>query len=131
MSVDIVKITEPEDWATLKGLRADVVLDPVVLRTAHLFLQGRSGTDKPSETWKAIESNIGTLAAFVDAVILSNQIPVFNYGTTYDISPPLGLNVEWRPEPAELFEVCGEALTAVHISLKVGPSQGEYFTLVT
>jgi hypothetical protein len=130
MSVDILKITEPEDWATLKALGADVVLDPVVLRTAHLFLLGRSGTDKPDEVWKAIESNIGTLAAFVDAMILSDQIPVFNYGSTYDISPP-GIGVEWRPEPAELFEVCGEALTAVHISLKAGPTQGEYFTLVT
>jgi hypothetical protein len=131
MSADIVKITEPEDWATLKGLGADVVLDPVVLRTAHLFLLGRSRTNKPEEVWKAIEGNIGTLAAFVDAIILSDQIPVFNYGSTYDISPPAGIRVDWRPEPIELFEVCGDALTAVHISLKAGPTQGEYFTLVT
>jgi hypothetical protein len=131
MSADIVKITEPEDWATLKGLGADVVLDPVVLRTAHLFLLGRRGTDKPEKVWKAIESNIGALAAFVDAIILSEQIPVFNYGDTYDTDPPPpGIQVEWRPEPAELLDVCGEALTAVHISLKKGPNQGEYFTLV-
>jgi hypothetical protein len=132
MSVDIVKIAEPEDWATLKGLGADVVLDPVILRTAHLFLRGRTGTDKPDEVWKVIERNIGTLAAFVDAAVLSEQIPVFNYGSSYDLSPlPPDVKVEWRPEPAELFEVCGEALTAVHISLKAGPTQGEYFTLVT
>jgi hypothetical protein len=132
MSTDIIKVTEPEDWATLKGLGADVVLDPVVLRTAHLFLQGRRGTDKPDEVWEAIEGNIGALASFVDAVIMNKQIPVFNYGLTYDISPPSpGIRIEWRPEPAELFEVCGDALTGVHISLKEGPTQGEYFTLVT
>ncbi len=131
MSAGVVKITEPEDWATLKRLGADVVLDPVVLRTAHLFLLGRSGTDKPDEVWKAIESNIGTLATFVDSIILSEQVPVFNYGTTYDIHPPPpGAQVEWRPEPAELLDVCGGALTAVHISLKEGPNQGEYITLV-
>ena len=131
MNAGIVKITDPEDWATLQRLGADVVLDPVVLRTAHLFLLGRSGTEKPDEVWKAIESNIGTLATFVDAIILSEQVPVFNYGMSYDISPPPpGAQVEWRPEPAELLDVCGEALTAVHISLKEGPNQGEYFTLV-
>jgi hypothetical protein len=132
MSVDIVKISKSEDWATLKGLGADVVLDPVILRTAHLFLLGRTGTDKPDEVWKAIEKNIGALAAFVDAAVLSEQIPVFNYGSSYDLSPlPPDAKVQWRPEPAELFGVCSEALTAVHISLKAGPTQGEYFTLVT
>ena len=88
MSGVIVKISEPEDWATLKSRGADVVLDPVVLRTAHLFLQGRGGTNKPGEVWNAIESNIGALASFVDAIILCEQVPVFNYGSTYEISPP-------------------------------------------
>ena len=88
MNTDIVKITEPEDWVTLKRLGADVVLDPVGLRTAHLFLRGRSGTNKPEEVWRAIEGNIGTLAVFVNSIVLSEQIPVFNYGDSFDIYPP-------------------------------------------
>jgi hypothetical protein len=131
MNAGIVKITEPEDWMKLKRLGADVVLDPVVLRTAHLFLLGRSGTGKPDEVWKVIESNIGTLATFVDSIILSKQIPVFNYSTSYDTyPPPPGIQVKRQPEPAELLDICGEALTAVHISLKKESNKDEYSTLV-
>jgi hypothetical protein len=49
---------------------------------------------------------------------------------TYDTDPPPeDVNVEWRAEPAELLEVCGDALIAVHLSHKTNVMKGEYFVL--
>jgi hypothetical protein len=125
------KIAESGDWARLGDSGADLVLDPIVLRTAHLFLLGRRGTkNDPDRVREAVEANIGALATFVDAIILRERIPVFNYGNSFDLGPPPGVSPVWKPEPAELLRVCGEALIPVHISLKNEPDQGEYFALV-
>lgn len=136
MDPKVFKLSEPGDWKALGELGADAVLDPVVVRTAHLFLLGRSGTTRPDEVWRSLKGNIGALATFVDAIVLRERIPVFNYGITYDVPGHVSLSedqrVVWRPEPAELLAVCEEALTAVHIAFKEGPNQyqGEYFDLV-
>jgi hypothetical protein len=128
------KITAPSDWSALRDAGADVVVDPIVLRTAHLFLLGRKRAPRdPEQVWKAIETNIGALAAFVDEIVLrERRIPVFNYGSSFDLGMrPPGMSPVWEPEPAELLGVCPDVLLPVHISLRNEANyQGEYYALV-
>jgi hypothetical protein len=117
-------IKTSDDWVALRRQGADAVLDPMVVRTAHLFLLGPTGTKKPAEVWSVLQNNIGALATFVDALVLHDRIPVFNYGDsgfskTHD-----------RPEPSELLNACGDVLIPVHISLADVPFAQEYTNIV-
>ena len=111
------EINKTADWGELRAIGADVVVDPVVVRTAHQFVLGKSNTANPARVWKALEEDIGALAAFVDALVLQTRIPIFNYEISWDPSD-YGIGGPDRPpEPFELLEACGDVLVPVHISL--------------
>jgi hypothetical protein len=79
MRLDIVTISQNDDWKQLRQRKATTVIDPMVVRVADLFARG--GRDDP-DNWKIIKNNIAGLATFVDALILESGIPVFDYWAT-------------------------------------------------
>lgn len=87
-----IEITRPEDFQQLAqdGLRT--VVDPMILRCGELFLKGSRQADNPDEVWSLLSANIYGLGMFFDSLVLNEQIPVFNYGDTFD----MGLNFDQR-----------------------------------
>jgi hypothetical protein len=83
-------ITGEADWNLFPKLKLDVIVDPMVFRSGQLLLRGRSGVQqvssgsKPDEVWKALSQNIGSLAAFFDALILNEHLPIIDYGPSFD-----------------------------------------------
>lgn len=75
------------DWQQLRDRELLTILDPMVFRTADVFVGGRSafGSDeaRADEAWHAIDKNLGALAHFFDAVILRRQLPIFSYSATF------------------------------------------------
>lgn len=92
-------MAQQSDWAQLRQKRLMTILDPMVFRTADLYLAGRAavaGSDnaRAEEIWTAIDRNIGALAAFFDALILRTQLPIFSYTATFPNPYLLRLNEE-------------------------------------
>lgn len=78
-----VSVGSFQEWLALREF--GVVIDPLILRAGHLFLQGPS-EDPASDVrkWQAIESDIGALVKFFDLVVLRDQLPAFNYYDTFN-----------------------------------------------
>jgi hypothetical protein len=95
----MLDVTVPADWKMLRQKRLLTVLDPLVFRAADAFLRGAPAADDEL-LWEAISQNVDALAVFVDAVMLQDQLPIFDYAAT------------WEPELAEsaatLVELCNQ-----------------------
>jgi hypothetical protein len=76
-----------QDWEWLRSRKLMTIVDPMVFRTADLFLGGRSwyGNDERSAeaVWATIDKNILALSLFFDAIILREQLPIFSYTATF------------------------------------------------
>jgi hypothetical protein len=102
-------ITCGDDWAALRERKLRAVVDPIIFRTAELFLAGAKDAADPEATWKTIERHLGALFVFFDLVIREDEVPIFDYNESYrkPDEPP------WNPElfrgrpndPAFLVEV--------------------------
>lgn len=113
MNPDITIETDA-DWRKLRAARMSAIVDPMIVRSADLWLQGRSGQtdEKAPHVWAALDKNIDSLEAFFDAFILSERLPLVDYGTTYDS------NIGYEPESLyrRVNEEAGESvLRNVHI----------------
>lgn len=84
-----IEVNTSADWELIRSEGLKVVVDPMVFRSADVFLRGRSGVKtspdpKPDEKmWSAISSNIGSLCAFFDALILEERLPMYDYNYTF------------------------------------------------
>jgi hypothetical protein len=79
----MIRIDTPEDWGKLRREGLLTVLDPLTFRTAETFLRG--APPKDDETlWAAISKNVDALAAFVDALMVHDKLPVFDYYISWD-----------------------------------------------
>jgi hypothetical protein len=95
----MLDVTTPADWEMLRQKRLLTVLDPLVFRAADAFLRGAPATgDEP--LWEAISRNVDALAVFVDAVMLQDQLPVFDYSATWEL--------ELAGSAATLVELCNQ-----------------------
>jgi hypothetical protein len=108
------------DWNLFRELNLDVIVDPMVFRSGQLLLRGRSGVQqvssgsKPEEVWKALSHNIGSLAAFFDALILNEHLPIIDYGPSFD--PDLS------SQAIDLVQYCNQKegiLVPVHVENNV------------
>jgi hypothetical protein len=97
------------DWKTLRHEGLLTVLDPLVFRTADAFMRG-APSEGDQAIAEALEKNVDALAAFVDAVMLHDRLPLFDYG------------VSWEPNLAgsdatllELANAEEEVLVDVHV----------------
>ncbi|MFE2124605.1 hypothetical protein ACFW9U_28655 [Rhodococcus aetherivorans] len=107
VSSPTVKIEEntSAEWEKFSAT-LDVVPDPMVLRTAELFLNGRSGVVahglNPDVVWDTIDKNLHGLLSFYDALLTRERLPLIQYWETFasprrplvDLLGPLAVPVE-------------------------------------
>ena len=84
-----IEIKTDADWEKIRDEKLNVVVDPMVFRTADVFLRGAKGMaqsrelKQPATMWSAISSNIGSLCTFFDALILEKRLPMYDYAMTF------------------------------------------------
>lgn len=111
-------ITSNTDWDKFHNGRPDLIVDPMIFRSADVYLRGRRGVEQmlpgkaQDEVWTALSANVGSLVAFFDALILSERLPIIDYGYTYDSQ--IGFDQQ------ELYQHCNNAagskvLISVHV----------------
>jgi hypothetical protein len=65
----------------------DYVPDPMTLRTAELFFNGKSGCvrlqQSAEQIWEAIDRNLHGLLTFVDMLLTRKGVPLIAYNATY------------------------------------------------
>jgi hypothetical protein len=116
-----VEIKNHTDWQEkFPGGQPEVIVDPMIFRSADVYLRGRKGVEqslpgkKPDDVWKALSANVGSLVTFFDALILSERLPIIDYGFTYDSQ--IGF------DQYDLYRVCNNAanaklLVSVHVMM--------------
>jgi len=57
----------------------------MVIRCGELFLKGADGVANPERVWDLLDSNIHSVAAFFDHLVVDEKTPIFNYGDTFDM----------------------------------------------
>jgi hypothetical protein len=79
-----IAIAKHSDWKKLTDQGLGTVVDPMVFRCGELFLKGADGIPDPEHTWELLNKNVHALGMFCDSIITNEQLPVFNYGDTFD-----------------------------------------------
>lgn len=96
-----IDIRNAEDWNRLIDRKLTTVVDPMVYRAGEIFMRGRSGRAlgsapahplDPAHAQDFLDKNLLAIGFFLDALILNEQLPLFNYGDTFDMK----LNFEKR-----------------------------------
>lgn len=111
-------IESDADWTKFQGGPPDLIVDPMVYRTADVYLRGRAGVEEsipgsdPDQVWYSLSDNIGSLASFFDALVLSERLPIIDYGVTFDSQ--IGF------EQYDLYQRCNDGagdsvLVSVHV----------------
>jgi hypothetical protein len=108
-----IALASGADWQRLRDAHLTTVLDPMIFRAAELFLAGRRGASAGEETWPALSANLAGLAAFFDAIVLYEQLPIFDYGITFPEGPELGAFTSHRL--TSLVNVEQEVLVPVRV----------------
>lgn len=82
---DAIAIENDEDWESkLRRPGLTLVVDPMIFRTADVFLRGARGAPKdPQSVWRAITANLGSLSAFIDCLVLHERMPIFDYNSSF------------------------------------------------
>ncbi|WP_430967350.1 hypothetical protein [Spongiimicrobium sp. 2-473A-2-J] len=87
MSV-VIASNKPEEWAKFSEAGIDFIPDPMVLRTAELFFNGRQGCMRlgidSEAVWKSIQLNLDALLAFFDILMTREKIPLIQYWLTFE-----------------------------------------------
>lgn len=89
---DRIVIEHVDDFKILVDQKLSTVVDPMVFRAGEIFLRGLAalnrGDDQSSLTrdgaWEFLERNIPALGFFIDAAILNERLPLFNYAETFE-----------------------------------------------
>ncbi len=81
-----IKVKNLQDWSSLSEKKIDTIIDPMIVRSADLWLQGRAGVESGNseEVWAALSQNIDSIEAFFDTLVLSERVPLIDYGITFD-----------------------------------------------
>ena len=85
-------ITSTDDWDTFvkprEKVELDFIVDPMIYRTADVFLRGKAAIGKTfgssEQIRRAINRNVDSIATFFDCLILSENLPIIDYGITFD-----------------------------------------------
>lgn len=78
-----IEINTENDWQKLRDSGFRTVIDPLVIRAGELFLRDLQDFENKDEAYKFLEKNIYSLSTFIDTLVLSDGIPVFNYDASY------------------------------------------------
>jgi len=97
----VIAISQENDWEKLRARGLKVVVDPTVFRTAEVFLQGQRAARDKRALWQAISANVGSLGTFIDAIVLNDKLPIFDYLSTFP-----DRHDQDRADDARLVELC-------------------------
>jgi len=110
-------VGEEGDWGAFGQRGLDSIVDPMVFRSAEVFLLGSTeaarvlGQDEET-LWGGLTSNVGAIVAFFDAIVLSERLPIIDYGITFDNLLDYGA----MPIRDRVNDAAGEQLIdAVHV----------------
>ena len=132
MRAETLKIERSADWDA--KIRRDptlnVVVDPMVYRTADVFLRGAEGWKKyqsdlgipPEDQAKkcdAISKNIGSLCTFFDVLILEERLPMYDY--YYTFPPDIDMGAETPGRQHWLVNKCNSLEEGVLVEVAVYP----------
>jgi hypothetical protein len=87
--VEITTLKTLQDWKTIIGEQCGVIIDPMLCRTAEMFMLGAKEAVHQSQIgdeavlWKAISQNVDALQTFIDALILRKKLPLIAYWITF------------------------------------------------
>ena len=85
--MDPIKILNQEHFKTVFDQeKIDFVPDPMVLRTADLFFNGKKGLSFPGnedQVWREIHNNLPSLYSFFDILMTRTTIPFCDYWLTF------------------------------------------------
>ena len=99
---DTITVSTEAGWDELRARGLTLVVDPMIFRTGEVFLRGAAGAARePRELWRAISANVGSLAAFIDAIVLNDRVPIFDYKSTWP-----DRNEEMLADDAKLVDFC-------------------------
>lgn len=80
----IIAENTPAEWRKFSST-FDCVPDPMIIRTAELFLNGRSGCSRldTDAVWQTIERNVHGLLTFFNMLMTRSAIPLISYYETF------------------------------------------------
>jgi hypothetical protein len=111
----LIAIQQDEDWKQLRN-ELKIVVDPTIFRTAEVFLQGEQAARDKRALGQAISANVGSLAAFIDAIVLNEKLPIFDYLSTFP-----DRHDDDRAGDARLIEFCNrEEEVLVPVTVEYG-----------
>jgi hypothetical protein len=121
-----VKISNPGDWEMFHQQLLDVIVDPMVFRSAEIFFRGKKEATKKlpigdaQTIWKALSGDLGSLTAFFDQIILSRRLPIIDYGVTFDsagvtFDPGFDPSKPWISEYVNDVLDDADAVKTVHV----------------
>jgi hypothetical protein len=114
-----LRIRTSADWDKFTNFNPggglDSIVDPMIYRTADVFLRGQRGVSETLESteqvWKSIKRNVDSLMIFFDLLILSKSLPIIDYGITFEQT--VGVNSD------DIIKKCNQhekLLISVHVS---------------
>jgi hypothetical protein len=109
---DVITLKTAGDWQRLREEKLTTVLDPMIFRAAELFLVG--GAYQSDETWAALSRNLTGLAAFFDAIVLHERLPIFDYDITFPEATEVGAGTSYRLVP--IVNAGQDVLAPVHVA---------------
>jgi hypothetical protein len=87
-------IEHDADWRRFSENGLEMIVDPMVYRSADVFFAGMRGaaagasvghgTSTAEKTWRALSHNIDSLISFFDVLILAPRLPIIDYGYTFE-----------------------------------------------
>ena len=77
------EIKNNQDWIKLKDAGFDTVIDPLVVRAGELFIRDLDEYENKEEAFNFLDKNIHGISTFIDTLILSKGIPIFNYNPSF------------------------------------------------
>jgi hypothetical protein len=109
-----IHVAARDDWGLLANRGLTTVVDPMVYRSADVFIRGaKTARKKGNEqfAWDGLHANTGSLVAFFDAIVFHDALPMFDYDQTFPEDIHAGRNA--------LLEACNQSddvLVEVHVS---------------
>ncbi|MFI6296509.1 hypothetical protein ACIBEJ_33300 [Nonomuraea sp. NPDC050790] len=103
-------IRTSSDWETLAATRLDLIVDPMIYRTAEVFLAGPPARqadepelawrDRLALAWRPISQNVQELVSFLDLLVYVDHLPMIDYQYTFPLEQFPGHRLQ---------QVCNEA----------------------
>jgi hypothetical protein len=85
-----LEIEAMEDWRLFHEQHLDTIVDPMIFRAGDIFVRGRSRARDTlpaaddDAIWRAVAKDLTGLTAFFDQLVLSDRLPLIDYGITFD-----------------------------------------------